>query len=86
MFFCFFVVFVFLGLGNGRAALALTVIRWACLNIPMLFLFNSLFGLYGLSWAQIVADLLTVAVSYVWLFRYMKNWQRSGQPGRKEFS
>ena len=86
MFFCFFVVFVFLGFGNGRAALALAVIRWACLNIPMLFLFNSLFGLYGLSWAQIVADLLTVAVSYVWLFRYMKNWQRSGQPGRKEFS
>ena len=86
MFFCFFVVFVFTGFGNGRAALALAVIRWACLNIPMLFLFNSLFGLYGLSWAQIVADLLTVAVSYVWLFRYMKNWQRSGQPGRKEFS
>ena len=84
MFFCFFVVFVFLGFGNGRAALILAIIRWLGLNIPMLFLFNRLFGLYGLSWAQLISDLLTVAVSYVWLFRYMKNWRRSGQPGGKE--
>lgn len=84
MFFCFFVVFVFLGFGNGRAALVLAVVRWLVLNIPMLFLFNRLFGLYGLSWAQLISDLLTVAVSYVWLFRYMKNWRGSGQPGGKE--
>ncbi len=48
------------------------ILRWCCLNIPMLFILNRLLGMYGLVWAQVVSDLITVAVSYVLLARYMK--------------
>ena len=74
MFFCFFVVFLYQGLGLGSHALLLTVLRWVGLNIPMLFLFNRLFGMYGLVWAQVTADLLTVLASYLLLYRDMRNW------------
>ena len=81
MFFCFFVVFLFQGLGNGRIAFALAVIRWACLNIPMLFLFNALFGQIGLVWSQVVSDILTVLISYSVLWHYMKRWENDAAEG-----
>ncbi len=74
MFFCFFVTFLFQGIGDGKSALRLAVMRWALLNIPMLFLLRSLFGMYGLVWAQVVSDLLTVLISYICLWRSMKRW------------
>ena len=72
MFFCFFVVFFYQAVGNGAMSLAMIVLRWCCLNIPMLFLLNRLFGMYGLAWAQVVSDFVTVLISYVLLARYMK--------------
>ena len=74
MFFCFFVVFVYQAIGDGRRALYLAVLRWAVLNIPMLFLLNALFGMYGLVWAQVVSDVLTVVFSYRMLRRTMRRW------------
>lgn len=65
MFMSFFIVHVFQGLGMGRHALALCVMRWAAFNIPMLFLLNHLFGRMGLVWAQVAADILTVTVSLI---------------------
>ena len=72
MFFCFFCVFLYQGLGDGRRSLLLAVLRWAVLNIPMLFLFNRLLGMYGLAWAQVTADLLTIGISYAILLRDMR--------------
>ena len=74
MFFCFFVVFLYQGFGDGRRALFLAVLRWAVLNIPMLFLLNAIFGMYGLVWAQVVSDVLTVIASYWILRRDMQKW------------
>ena len=74
MFFCFFVVFLYQGLGDGRRSLLLAVIRWAGLNIPMLYLLNRFFGMYGLVWAQVVSDVLTVIISYAILTADMKKW------------
>jgi Na+-driven multidrug efflux pump len=76
MFFCFFVVFLFQGFGNGRVSFWLAVMRWAVLNIPMLFIMRHLIGMYGLVWSQVVSDLLTVLISYLYLWRYMKSWER----------
>ena len=76
MFFCFFVVFLFQGFGNGRVSFWLAVVRWAVLNIPMLFIMRHLIGMYGLVWSQVVSDLLTVLISYLYLWRYMKSWER----------
>lgn len=76
MFFCFFVVFLFQGFGNGLVSFWLAVVRWAVLNIPMLFILRHLIGMYGLVWSQVVSDLLTVLISYLYLWRYMKSWER----------
>ena len=75
MFFCFFVVFLFQGLGNGKVSFWLGVIRWAGLNIPMLFILRHFIGMYGLVWSQLVSDLLTIVISYTFLWHYMKRWE-----------
>ena len=70
MFLSFFTVYIFQGFGNGRISLFLGVVRWAVFNIPMLYLLNTLVGMYGIVWSQIAADVLTVAVSaYVYRTR-----------------
>ena len=74
MFFCFFVVFLFQGFGNGKVSFWLAIVRWAVLNIPMLFLLPHFLGMYGLVWSQFISDLLTVIISYCYLWRYMKTW------------
>ena len=76
MFFCFFVVFLFQGFGNGKVSFWLAIIRWAVLNIPMLFILPRFLGMYGLVWSQFISDILTVVISYSYLWRYMKTWGR----------
>ena len=76
MFFCFFVVFLFQGFGNGKVSFWLAVIRWAVLNIPMLFILPRFLGMYGLVWSQFISDMLTVVISYSYLWRYMKTWEQ----------
>ena len=63
MFLCFFHVHLFNGFGEGGRALFLGVMRWLVFNIPMLFLLNALFGMYGIVWSQVTADTLTAALS-----------------------
>lgn len=63
MFISFFTVHLFQAFGKGRVALFLGVSRWLGLNIPMLFLLNALFGMFGIVWAQVTADTLTVLLS-----------------------
>ena len=41
---------------------------WLVFNIPMLFLLNALFGMYGIVWSQVTADTLTVTLS-LWVYR-----------------
>ena len=69
MFMSFFTVYLFQAFGKGRIALFLGVTRWLALNIPMLFLLNAIFGMYGIVWAQATADALNVALS---LYVYAK--------------
>ena len=72
MFLSFFTVHTFQGFGKGNIALFLGVVRWAVFNIPMLFLLNRIFGMYGIVWSQVTADTLTVALSAFVYFRYTK--------------
>ena len=80
MFFCVFVVFLCQGFGNGRVSFWLAILRWAVLNIPMLFILPRFLGMYGLVWSQFVSDLLTVVISYFYLWRYMKTWEQPSAP------
>ncbi len=63
MFLCFFHVYLFNGFGKGGYALFLGVTRWAVFNIPMLYILNHFFGMYGIVWSQLAADVLTVILS-----------------------
>lgn len=65
MFLSFFIVHIFQALGKGKKALALCTMRWLGFNIPALLLLNLFFGMMGILWAQLVADILTVTVSFL---------------------
>lgn len=51
--------------GRGRVSFCLAVIRQLCLNIPILLLFNGLFGMIGIVWTQMTADFCNVVISYI---------------------
>ena len=59
-------------IGRGRDSFLLAVIRQLVFDIPLLFLFNHLFGVQGIVRTQLTADLFTVAVSYLIYFRIRK--------------
>ena len=70
MFLSFFTVYLFQAFGMGRKSLFLGMTRWLVFNIPMLFLLNGMFGMYGIVWSQAAADTLTVAMSFYVYHKY----------------
>lgn len=70
MFMCFHLVNLFQAVGKGDKALFLAVVRWAVFNIPMLCLFNAVFGMYGIVCTQLAADVCTVLVSFYVYHRF----------------
>lgn len=77
MFLSFFTVYLFQAFGRGRISLFLGATRWLVLNIPMLFLLNAIFGMFGIVWSQVMADALNVAISF---YVYWKYRPRIGAP------
>ncbi|NLA87411.1 MAG: MATE family efflux transporter, partial [Clostridiales bacterium] len=53
----------FQAMGKGWQSLVLTACRQGLINIPLLFIMNSLFGLFGIIWTQLAADALTLIIS-----------------------
>ena len=70
MFLSFIYVHFFQGVGRGGYALFLAVIRWALINIPMLFVLNALFGMLGIVWAQLVSDSIMALGSFLFYRRF----------------
>lgn len=67
-FFCtdFLAVGVFQACGMGKKSLVFALLRKIVLEIPALFLLNYLFPLYGLAYAQFLAELiLSIAAVFV---------------------
>lgn len=77
MFLSFFTVYLFQAFGKGRISLFLGVTRWLGFNIPMLFLLNAIFGMFGIVWSQVTADILTVLLSFYVYRRYKPSAQKS---------
>ena len=73
MFMCFHLVNFFQAVGHGGKAMFLGVARWAVFNIPMLFVMNYVFGMYGIVWTQVVADIMMTALSLEVYRRFAKN-------------
>jgi Na+-driven multidrug efflux pump len=61
--------FTFQAMGMGKQSLILSSLRQGVVNIPLLFLMNRLFGLYGIVWTQLISDIITAVVSYA-LYRH----------------
>lgn len=61
----FQMTFTLQAMGKGPQSLVLSTCRQGLANIPLLFLMNSLFGLYGLVWTQLLADGITLIISFV---------------------
>lgn len=65
MFMCFHLVNFFQAVGYGGKALALGTARWAVFNIPLLFVMDYIFGMYGIVWTQVTADIMMTVVSLI---------------------
>ena len=73
MFMCFHLVNFFQAVGHGGKALALGSSRWVVFNIPLLFVMNWIFGMYGIVWTQVVADIMMTVVSAVVYLRFERS-------------
>lgn len=68
----FMAVGVFSALGLGRHALIFAILRKVVLEIPLLFLLNALFPLYGLAYAQFVTEVVLAAAAIIMLLRIFR--------------
>ncbi|MEE0800579.1 MAG: MATE family efflux transporter [Gemmiger sp.] len=74
----FMTVGVFQALGMGRNALVFAIMRKIVLEIPALFVFDKLYPLYGLGYAQPFAEAVLAVASVVMLARIYR--RLNGQP------
>ena len=72
----FLAVGVFQALGRGRNALIFAVMRKVILEIPLLFVLNALFPLYGLAYAQTGAEFVLAIAALMMLGRIFREPDR----------
>ena len=73
MFMCFHLVNFFQAVGHGGKAMFLGVARWAVFNTPLLFVMNYVFGMYGIVWTQVAADIMMTVCSLMVYRQFAKN-------------
>ncbi len=64
--------YMFQAMGKGKQSLLLSSCRQGIINIPLLFIMNYLFGLYGIIWTQLLADAITLVISFA-LYRSIQS-------------
>ncbi|MBQ9959316.1 MAG: MATE family efflux transporter [Oscillospiraceae bacterium] len=69
--------YTFQAMGKGKPALLLSSCRQGLINIPLLFIMNHAFGVYGVIWTQLLADGLTLVLS-LFLYRRLNRDLRLG--------
>lgn len=60
---CYPMIIQFQAMGKFKASMVCSVLRKGVLDIPLLFLMNGLFGLYGCMWVQPVVDTVSLAAA-----------------------
>lgn len=68
----FMAVGVFASLGMGKRALTFAILRKVVLEIPLLFILNALFPLYGLAYAQAITEFCLAAAAIVMLLKIFR--------------
>lgn len=77
----FLAVGVFQACGLGKEAFIFAVLRKIVLEIPALFILNWIFPLYGLAYAQLVAEIILAAAAIIVLARLFRRLERHQYPG-----
>ncbi len=72
MFLSFHMVHFMQAVDRGKMSFYLAVIRQLLLNIPILVLLNWLFGMTGIVWTQLTADVVNVICSYIIYFNVIR--------------
>lgn len=72
----FLAVGVFQACGMGKKALIFALLRKIILEIPALYLWNFLYPLYGLSYAQFTAESVLAAAAVLVLIRMFRNLEK----------
>ena len=68
----FLAVGVFASLGMGKRSLTFAILRKIVLEIPLLFLLNALFPLYGLAYAQFLAEVVLAIAAVIMLAKIFR--------------
>ena len=68
----FMAVGVFASLGRGKYSLTFALLRKVVLEIPLLFVLNAVFPLYGLAYAQFLTETILAAAASVMLVRIFR--------------
>ncbi len=64
--------FTFQAMGMGKQSLLLSSLRQGLVNIPLLFLMDSLFAIDGIAWTQLISDIITTIISFAVYFAAYK--------------
>ena len=72
----FMAVGVFQSCGMGKKALVFAVLRKIVFEIPLLYLLNHFFPLYGLAWAQTVSEIILAIIAVIVLVRMFRGFER----------
>ena len=57
---CYPMIIQFQAMGKSRESLICSILRKGVLDIPLLFLMNGIFGLYGCMWVQPIVDTISL--------------------------
>jgi Na+-driven multidrug efflux pump len=68
----FMAVGVFASLGRGRYSLTFALLRKVILEIPLIFLLNALWPLYGLAYAQFLTEVVLAIAAVIMLVKIFK--------------
>lgn len=71
--FCF--NFTFQAIGKGKQSLILAISRQGFVFFPMIFIMNHFIGLYGIVWAQPVADFVSIIVAFLMFLGLNKDFK-----------
>ena len=78
---CYPMIIQFQAMGRARESLICSILRKGVLDIPLLFLMDSLFPLYGCMWVQPIVDTVSLVVAALF-YRSLGRQLAAGSEGR----
>ena len=75
---CYPLIIQFQAMGRARESLVCSVLRKGVLDIPLLFLLDRLFPLYGCMWVQPIVDAVSLAAA-LWFYRRVRREISGGE-------